>query len=356
MSLIADTRLKRLASLVEQDIRSRGLRPGDRYLNTHEVAALLSISTRLANDAMRMLAERQILTRKPKAGTVIGAGLRPDENETPRQFDVIHLLVRHDYFLAERDRMDAIVTGLVEILPGCDIQFSFVPAFNEKAHTERLISSSAGNQRAYIIAVKSPQLQRLFAKSSLPVVLLGTPFPGIGNLPWIDKDQAAIGRILTQRLVSMGHRTIGVVLRDRRGYGDDLMVDAITQEALSAKLHSAALRVRSVPMDQTLTDLAIRQLLADSDRPTAIICRSRLILASAARICTELHLQIGHDVVLALCDPQSTRHDSVAVPCVRPVATLDAVGEGTVIGQMLTAVNVNGALDGRNYLIPVTLP
>jgi len=345
-----DNRLERLVKLVEQDVRLRGLRSGERYLNTQEVASQLGVSTRLANDAMRVLAERGILARKPKAGTVVGPAVEPPESEMIRHFEVIHLLIRNDYLLAERDRIDSIVTGLLETLPGCDIQFSFVPAYNELAHTERLVKSAGASKRAYIIAVKSPQLQRFFAEASLPAVLLGTPFQGIENLSWIDKDQEAIGRILIRRLIASGHKSIGVVLRDRRGFGDDLMMNAITHEVLSAQLKSDALHVRSVPMDRTLTHLAIHQILSGVNRPSAIICRSRLILAAAEEACHELRLQIGRDVTLALCDPQSTRNDKVSTPCLRPIAELALCGEGRLIGQFLLE---NGPIP-RHHVIQVS--
>ena len=349
-------RILELVARVEDDIRSRGLKPGDRYLTTLEVASLLGVSTRFANDAMRLLATRQVLTRKPKAGTLIGPSAPLDEDAESRPFDVIHLLIRQDYYFSERRRMEALITGISKAMPGCSIQLNFVPAFNEQAYVERLLDAPATPRNAYLIAVKSPQLQKRFERHRSPVVLLGTPFEGISDIAWVDKDQASIGRLLMRRLIDLGHQRIGVVLRDRRGYGDDLMMDAITHELLDAGLGQGALIARSVPTEPALIALAITNLLSAQARPTALMCRNRLIAATAAQVCAQMKLQVGRDLVIALCDAAADADDVPPSPCIRPIAEMDAISEGTLLAQMLTEqAAVGGTINRRHRLIGVSL-
>jgi hypothetical protein len=349
-------RIQHLARLVEQDIASRGLKPGDRYLTTMEVAGLLGVSTRFANDAMRYLAARQVLTRKPKAGTLVGPGLLTAAGfEPPTPLDVVHLLIRQDYYFSERRRMEALVTGITGSLPGCSIQLNFVPAFNEVPYVERLMDGAAASRNGYLVAVKSPQLQRFFARHRSPSVLLGTPFEGIKNLAWIDKDQREIGRLLARRLIETGHRRIGVILRDRRGYGDDLMMDAITQEVLDGGLGSAGLIVRSVPADPPLIALAVGAMLSSDTRPSALICRNRGIVTAAIQTCAALDLTVEKDLVLALADPPADPRDTIAVPCLRPTTATGACGEGERLAAMLIALARGEDAAKLSHVIPVSL-
>lgn len=350
-------RVQELAVLIEQHIQTKGLRPGERYLTTNQVAELLSVSTRLANDAMRLLASRQVLVRKPKAGTLIGSGVRVDDGETPQLFDVVHFLIRQDYYFSERRRMESLMTGLARELPGCSIRFDFVPAFNELAYVERLLAASATERSAFLIAVKSTQLQNRFEKEPSPAVLLGTPYDGISGLSWVDKDQAEVGRLLVRKMLDAGHERIAVVLRDRRGYGDDLMMDAITRELMAAGLGSGALIARSVPTEQALIALTLRSLLSPANHPTALICRNRMILNAAAQVCGELGRRPGADIALALCDTASGLDDLIPIPCARPSAAVDATEEGRLLGRMLIALAHQSPAERKplHELIPVRL-
>lgn len=356
MTLVSSSgqKVEELAARVERDIETRGLKTGDRYLTTLEVADLLGVSTRLANDAMRLLATRKILLRKPKAGTMVGPAMRAREEQSTGPFDVIHLLIRQDYYFSERCRMEALITGLSSELPGSSLQLNFVPAFNEQAYVERLLDSSRQQRNAYLIAVKSTQLQRRFENESSPAVLLGTRFQGISKLSWMDKDQADIGRQLMRRLLEAGHQSIGVILRDRRGYGDDLMMDAIYQEGMSAGLGSGAVITRSVPTDPPLIVLAIRGLLDSPSRPSALICRNRMILNAAIQVCQSLKLNIGSDISLAMCDAASGPEDVLPVKCLRPRVNVTAEEEGRLLAKML--IELHGDPTGgkpREQLIPI---
>lgn len=356
MTLISSSgqKVQELASRVERDIETRGLKTGDRYLTTVEVANLLGVSTRLANDAMRLLATRKVLMRKPKAGTVIGPAMRLADDEFAKLFDVIHLLIRQDYYFSERRRMEALVSGLSGELPGSSLQLNFVPAFNEQAYVERLLDANSHQRNAYLLAVKSTQLQRRFENQSSPAVLLGTRFQGITRLSWIDKDQAAIGRLLTQRLLEAGHRSIAVILRDRRGYGDDLMMDAIIQELMSVGLGSGALVARSVPTEPPLIVMAVRTLLESPNRPTAMICRNRMILNAVVQVCQTLGMTVGKDIHLAMCDAASGPDDVLPVPCLRPRVSLTAEAEGRMLAQMLTELHGDtSASKPREVLIKI---
>src|SRR5690606_6986132 len=68
-------RVRESAAKLEQHIRACGLKPGDRYITTKEAGKLLGMSIVTAQRAMGLLAERNILERRPRAGTFIGDGI-----------------------------------------------------------------------------------------------------------------------------------------------------------------------------------------------------------------------------------------------------------------------------------------
>jgi DNA-binding LacI/PurR family transcriptional regulator len=348
-------RLDRLMTLVEQDIQSRGLQVGDRYLTTQEVAGLFRVSTRTANDALQILAEKKVVERRPKAGTTIGPNAAASP---PPVFDVVHLLVRQNYFFANRKRLESVVTGLARELPGTAMQFSFVPSFSELVYVQRLIrlNTAGGMKTAYLIAVKSPELQDFFRAAKVPAVLLGTPFPGVVGLPYLDKDQREIGRLLTQRLIELGHRRFGVILRERRGYGDDLLVDGITHEVLGGHLGKDALVIRSAPLDEELACQTALTLLNRVPRPTAIICRTQLIHDAATKVCETIGLRVDKDVCLALCDPAAeTEGDNLPPTCLRLKAQNSTEAEGRIIGKMLSAMAHGEPPVPDHHITPVSL-
>src|ERR1700754_1794536 len=76
----AHSRVAQLAKQLELDIRRRRLRQGDAYLTADGASALLGISRMMANRALNVLANRQLLVRHRSRGTFIGpAAEAPNE-------------------------------------------------------------------------------------------------------------------------------------------------------------------------------------------------------------------------------------------------------------------------------------
>jgi len=267
-----------LPRLIESDIRQRGLRAGDRYLTTHEAAAVLGIAKGTANKVMQELARRQVLVRSRKLGTFVGRAARTDAHASP--LDVVHILLHRSYFISERSRIDQILGGLVEELGEASVQLTFVPEEHGSRYVDRLITAEQRRRmrEAYIIGVKSPEIQAYFQDCDLPCVVLGTPYPGKRDLAWLDLDQREAGRLLIEHVLRRGRRRIAVFIRDQRALGDDHMLDEITAGVINAQLPAGALTVRSIPSNVELARTVVRQQFGDGRDPTAVICRSKTAL------------------------------------------------------------------------------
>src|SRR5688572_519319 len=66
--------ISELAKRIEWDIRTRGLRPGDRYRTAAETAEALGVSTASAHRAMNLLVP-DVLTRQHGRGTFVGPAM-----------------------------------------------------------------------------------------------------------------------------------------------------------------------------------------------------------------------------------------------------------------------------------------
>jgi DNA-binding transcriptional MocR family regulator len=104
-------RIVQLATRVEQDIRSRELRPGDPYINTEEVARMLGVTKLLANRAMQLLAKRRVLHRRQRKQVVIAEGILSMKRPPVR---CVHFLVQKDYLKTEGLLVDGVLVGMQE--------------------------------------------------------------------------------------------------------------------------------------------------------------------------------------------------------------------------------------------------
>ena len=114
------SRVQRLASLIEQDLRRRGLASGDPYLTATEAGDDFGVDPFTATRAMSLLAKRGILIRKRGVGTFVG---QCEPRSSSSALRCIHILkgparddARWSFPVGE------LVEGLHESLPGYQVQ------------------------------------------------------------------------------------------------------------------------------------------------------------------------------------------------------------------------------------------
>ena len=322
----------RLASLIESDIRDRGLRAGDRYLTAQEVSRLLGVSTMTANRAMQDLARRDILRRNKKAGSFVGARFT---SERPVSLQTVHLLMPAEYFATDKAIVDLVVAGIHAEMPEDAIQFTFVPASGEVAFVRNLVDGARrlGSLGGVVLFLSSPAVQRFFKEAGVPAVVAGSVYAEVGGLPWFDLDQKEIGRLLARAAIQRGHRRIAILMRDRWGAGDNLMIDGVHEELGSARIES--LNVRSLPSDPAVIAASIRAMLESDPRPTALICRSRLAADAAADAVRALGKSVPKDVAIFLADHYP--NDRRPVTYLHTVSSITPEEHGATIARLLQA-------------------
>jgi DNA-binding LacI/PurR family transcriptional regulator len=336
-----------LSERIEADIRQRGLGPGDRYLTAAEVARLLGVSTMTANRAMQELATRRVLARGRRTGTFIGDGF----GEKRASYRCVHLLVYADYFAVAKEHLDRIVLGLHDALPDRGIQFTFLPPQDEVPFVRALIeaASQAGTFGGAVLFAASSSLQRYFVDRGGPAVAAGSVYPEAGGLPWLDRDQERSGRLLAGHLLANGRRRIALLMRDRWGYGDNLLIDGVHAALAEAGCGFDALVIRSVPPEADRIAAIVRDLLASSMPPTGLLCRTPLAANVAANTLRSMG-KAGRGTEVVLADYTG---GEVLFPCIRGL--LGSREQGALIGGMLEPLGRGERPAPDHYRIDVEL-
>ena len=338
------TEAARLAALLMRDIEERGLQPGDRYLNGPEVAEKYGVTVITANRALQSLAERAVVERRQRAGTFISKQYSPGGESSELQR--VHLLMPATYFRAARTTIEQAIAGIHAELPDCHIQLTFVPVSGEVAFARKLVqqAKSNGATEGAVLYVSSGELQQFFRESGFPAVAFGSVFPEAEQLPWVDRDQRQIGELLSQFLLQEGHRNLAVLMRERWGFGDNLLLDGL-QGVLAAANAGATFRVRNLPTVPEAGLAMLRLLLQGEEAPTALICRSERLALLAAQVAAEFKLKMPRQlrIVVAEAVPQ--------FPCVEP--TVSQEEQGAFVGRMLKQMASGKRPDPDHLRVPV---
>lgn len=119
-------------------------------------------------------------------------------------------------------------------------------------------------------SLRDPETTTLLERSQVPVVQTWTLVPGQACVGF---DNAGAARLLTEYLLDLGHRDIGVIAGLTRG--NDRAAERVTGVRLTLERRGLALpRERLIERPYRILEgqIAMRALLAARPRPTAVIC------------------------------------------------------------------------------------
>lgn len=337
----------RLAQLIHEDIRQRGFKAGERYLNGGEIAEKYGVSVIMANRALQSLAQKKVLERRRRAGTFIGGDYQTAKKGASN-LRCVHLLMPTSYFRLSRANVEQAVTGLHLELPDAHLQYTFLPAAGELGFVQQWRDQlqAAGTAAGVVLYLSSAEIQQFFREAQMPAVVFGSVYPEAGDLPWVDRDQKQIGELMADFLLQEKHARVAVLMRERWGYGDNLFLDGV-QRVFGQTKTPPSLKIRSVPSIETMAAGMIRALLKADDAPTALICRSEKLAATAALIAADLKLKIPKQLRIVVTEV------STLYPCVHP--TISQEEQGKIIGRMLRQSAAGEPLQPDHLLVPVRL-
>ncbi|MCO6044265.1 GntR family transcriptional regulator [Aeoliella sp. ICT_H6.2] len=340
-----------LANQLIEDITSRDLAPGDRYLSTAEASKYLGVSTAAANRALQLLERRRIISRQQRRGAFI-LGL-PDDNQA-RPLHRVHFLVHPLYMRTEGMGNDQILLGMQSELPGVHVQISFLPQGDETGLVQQLIAQAlaADSTDGFVLVRASCETQRLVAGSGLPAVVFGAIYPGIDGLASLDRDQHAVGGVLAKWMLKRGHQRFAYLNRQLVLPGDNITMEAIAGVLAESGKAVDSLLIRGLPSDSQSCVADLHSLLKRPNAPTALICRS---LRIAENVEAALG-RVGGDTSkydIAVCDFFSGGNSACRFAYPQPVENDEQQGQH--LARLLSAQVEGWSSNARNVIVPVQL-
>ncbi len=206
----------------------------------------------------------------------------------------------------------------------------------------------------WILHISTYDIQQWFMKSGLPVLLAGTPHPGI-TLPFVDVHSRAAARHAAGRLLALGHRDIAFLCPDRHFAGDYAGVSGI-KEAMGALHEDCPRSLEVVEYSSEPGSLYRRfRFLFDLDRPpTAIITSNAAIIPGLLSVLMQLRKRVPEDVSLvALQSAQFFSYMTPALACY----TSDPVSYAKKLSQSaLAIIQANPLRPWNGWVIPESTP
>ena len=355
MATASGPRIVEIAERIAADIRKRRLRPGDAYDGTAETAQRLRVSGSTVNRAFQLLAQRGVVVRKQRRGTIVA---EPRPVRATATLQRVHLVVREDHLRAEGLWADGVLWGLQGALPGVELQFNFRPEVDEAEYVERLIHDVLRSREAAgLVLIRSTVVtQRLVADSGLPAVVSGTLQPSIKNLPSIDRDQRHIGSLLAEHLLRTKCRTFLILMRERLAAGDHAALDGALATLAEAGVPLDAIRLRFLPSDDAAIVAAVREQLTEAatrGERIGCLCRSARLARGTAAAASTLRLPLKRRPTIVAADAEGSAPGTMPYPYTEPTIGAEAWGER--LGQMLAAAARGERPEPYRATIPVRL-
>jgi len=342
-----------LAALIESDIKSRDLNVGDPYLSLSETARMLKTSNSGANAALQLLVKKGVIERKQRRGTYIS---EPESESTPL-IHRVHLILNEDFLKKEGVLADGQVIGLQSELPRAKIQFDFLPQHDQRDYVEQVVSESLSTPGldAFVLYSTSLYAQRILLESGLPTIIVGSLYPSVEGLPWIDQDQRSVASLIFKHLhVTKQCQQFLVLMRERTYPGDYLFLDSLQECFQKYGIAPKDIFHRSLPSDAEAIQAEVSRLLQRYDSTLGIIARS-MPLANAARACVEQsRFVLNQDLFIMVSNVFGKEREELQYySYVRPEVTPNEVG--TYIGHVLKQFVKNGFNSEESWQVPVQL-
>jgi DNA-binding LacI/PurR family transcriptional regulator len=337
-------RVRESAKKIQRHILARGFKPGDRYLSAEQAGQLVGESVTVAQRAMALLAQKNILERRRKAGTFVG------EAAVDRHPLSCVLFLLPEQSMHEKSEMEGYwdqIRGIYSVMPQISIQFTFIPR-QDLAFTQQIIeqATAAGTLAGVVLDLPSRAMRAWFNQSGIPTVVEGGVEADLTNLCWVNWDQRQIGRLLADWLLKRGHHRLATVMRDVWSIGEHMLHDGIGEVMSEAGLSANALLVRSVPPERSAIVELARGLLEQPNAPTGFICRTEFQADGVSEVVRELGMEGRVDVTL--CNVKKSRYTGIE-PVLAPME------QGQIIGSMLKALTEGESPQPRGRNVEVKL-
>jgi DNA-binding LacI/PurR family transcriptional regulator len=348
------TKVQSLAEWLQQDIRRRGLRPGDRYFTSQEAARLLDVSTGTAHEAMRVLVEKNVLDRRRKHGTYVGPAVDPPEiNRRSRVYVLSPSEGTRDPVYSRFS--EAFYPAIAQALNGAALQLEFMPEGDVMSFVRTLAyeAEDDGDLAGFLLMRPSYEIQEFFNehRARFPAVVLGSVYPGITGLPWVDGDQGQIARLAAECVLRRGHRRVAVLRNDHWAPGDNAFMSGLMETFEMSRQRVDRLEICALPPYERPTRHRVQELLSSDERPTAMVVHTAFQISLVLDVVKQLGLQVPSEIDVIKGGLGFGSPFSESIP--HAVSELSMREIGAILGQMLVSLRQGRKPDPPHLMFPV---
>ncbi len=295
-------RLVDLFDLMCNDIRVRGLKPGDIYYTAEEAANRLGVSKADANRALQLLASKQLLNRRQGQPPQLARHI--DEATPDAAIHRVHVLLPEADIKSEGLFSDGNMIGLQSALPGSQIQFNFLPERGEEEYVSQLVKEALSESRmeAFVLMRSSLKSQQAVAASGLPAVVNGTSYPSVENISSMDRNHVLSAKLQLEYVTRSGCRHVVMLMRDKMYAGDQVFFDSLVESYAASPHFKSVPKFYFLPSDEGMVKKTITTALAEVKGKIGVIARSMSLGAHCVTACEELHLNVPDDITISICD------------------------------------------------------
>ncbi len=338
-----------LADLVKEDIYRKGLKTGDRYLTTADVARFLGVNTSIANRTLQLLEKQNVLTRSQRRGSLVAAPMGKHLHPAPK---AVKLLLSRDISLYRPEYYEGIVSGLQERMEISRPEILPLPPGEEVDFADALIAKILASHEAvgFVLADTPLLVQRHIANSGLLAVVFGALHPSVKKLLSIDRNLDSSEQMV-RYLYDQGCRHIAVYFMTRIYPADDLLLDRIISTMDRLGLPPEALTIRTLPRDVEVCEAHAASLIEKIDKKIGFICNPPLF-ARAVREASRT-IRGKRRPAIFVSDPDLDNETARGFP--RMEAAIPPREIGKKLGTSLLSISSGTTLSPDESSIPTTL-
>jgi LacI family transcriptional regulator len=344
--------INKLAERVERDITAKGLTYGDRYLTAAEAAREFGVSAATANRAMQLLAERDLLSRERRRGTFVGPAVKATKRSSIK---TVAVFLRDDDQAGADSASSAVLTSLRQALGHVNLHFGFVPNHDSIAYAQSVLEPmvAAGNLAGVVAISCQREIYCFFRGLGVPLVIMGSLYADGETIPSIDADNKQSGRLLTEYLISKGHRKVALMAGRDSLPGEHDFYDGVSEVLAAKNLPATALLARSFPSNETAGVAMLRHLLRTNDPPTAIVCRGSQMLLTIAEALNTL-VPAGQQQPELVCDGYAPISNE-RFPYIHCSPSVTMRGMTDLMAEMLKKLSNGEALPSHRIVVSVSI-
>lgn len=304
---------------VKEYIRSKGLKPNDRFLTEKQLCEIHGVSRQTVRQALMLLESENIIVRVRGSGTFVGNRTAAAAPVSVKGSIGVISTYFSDYIFPH------IVTGVESILgnAGCSMQLAIT--HNQVCEeTQALESMLANGVQGLIVepsksALPNPNME-LYAKlrrEKIPLVFFNAKYPW-ADQPCVAMDDEAAGRVVTDYLFDCGHTEIAGIfaLDDLQGHK---RYSGYMQSCLKHGIRESERNVMwfATSEKNDMFNYAKDKLTEFLKGKSAVVCYNDKIAVKVLKLCRDSGIKVPDDISVVGID--DSRYASI---CEVPLTTV----------------------------------